>query len=381
MSVPLRTPASSPVSASTVASTPAPVPASAPTSASVHASAPVSAATPTLLSGTTEKNFSVDKYFELQEKKLELEAKNRAGAATTDSPKTVFDGSSVLSNDGSIPLDYEEGEFEDEGTSSSPSYDSKPAAGIRRPPEDDSDASSSNHPEVLVMQCPPHWKHLPSPRFHLFFRPSNVMPRALTAQCANLGWRLRVLSQHGDDESKAKLLYLFFHERWYWSSKKTLGRSSVPEWQTLCQSWNQNVETFNKDSTAYRERITSARERSMRYSVTSVLQRVHEGSVNASIPCAVPVGINCPHCPPGAPCISERDLTGYTTNRVSENFKGLRAKLACTRQHPSVAPEHNPLRNTAPRSVTPPVHGGFRKPSPFPERPSSGRFGENTYLE
>ncbi|OWY91863.1 hypothetical protein PHMEG_00039379, partial [Phytophthora megakarya] len=102
----------------------------------------------------------------------------------------------------------------------------------------------------------------------------------------------------------------------------------------LCQSWNQFVETFNKDSTSYRERIASGRERWMRYSVTSVVQRFHEGSVNASIPCAVPVGIHCPHCSPGAPRINERDLTGYTTNHVPANVKELRAKLACTRHLP-----------------------------------------------
>ncbi|OWY93502.1 hypothetical protein PHMEG_00037086, partial [Phytophthora megakarya] len=89
----------------------------------------------------------------------------------------------------------------------------------------------------------------------------------------------------------------------------------------------------------------------------------------------------CPHCSPGAPRISERDLTGYTTNRVPANVKELRAKLACTRQHPSVVTGHNTPRNTAPRSITPPVRGGLRTPSPFPERPSSGRFGETTYLE
>ncbi|OWZ10681.1 hypothetical protein PHMEG_00016434 [Phytophthora megakarya] len=169
----------------------------------------------------------------------------------------------------------------------------------------------------------------------------------------NLGCRLRVLSQHGET------IISLFHELRYWSSKKTSGRSRLPEWQILCQSWNQFVENFNKDSTAYRDRIASSRERFMKYSITSVLQRVHEGSVNANIPCAVPVGVNCPHCPPGAPRISERDLTGYTTNRVPANVKELRTKLACTCQHRSVVPEHNTPRNTVPRSVTPPGRGGF----------------------
>ncbi|OWZ17200.1 hypothetical protein PHMEG_0008895 [Phytophthora megakarya] len=247
MSAAQRAPVSSLVSASTVASTPAPVL----TSASVSASSHVSAVTPTPLSGTTEKNFSVDKYFELQEKKIEHKAKQRAGAAKPDRPKTIFDGSSIFSADGGIPVDYEDGELEDEGTSSSLSHESKSAIGTRRPREDESDASSSKRP------------------------------------------------------------------RRYWSSKKTSGRTRVPEWQALCQSWNQFVANFNNSPAAYRERIASARERFMRFSKTSVVQRVHEGYVNANIPCAVSEGFHCPHCPTGPPRISERDLTGYTTNRVS----------------------------------------------------------------
>ncbi|OWZ00364.1 hypothetical protein PHMEG_00028459 [Phytophthora megakarya] len=88
----------------------------------------------------------------------------------------------------------------------------------------------------------------------------------------------------------------------------------------------------------------------MKYSITSVVQRVHEGFVNANIPCAVLVGVHCPHCLPGAPRISERDLTGYTTNRVPANVTELRAKLPCTRQLPSVVPELKTPRNTAPLS-------------------------------
>ncbi|OWZ15435.1 LOW QUALITY PROTEIN: hypothetical protein PHMEG_00010913, partial [Phytophthora megakarya] len=51
----------------------------------------------------------------------------------------------------------------------------------------------------------------------------------------------------------------------------------------------------------------------MEYPITSVVQRVHEGSVNANIPCAVPAGVNCLHCSPGTPRISERYLTGRLT--------------------------------------------------------------------
>ncbi|OWZ14429.1 LOW QUALITY PROTEIN: hypothetical protein PHMEG_00012093 [Phytophthora megakarya] len=341
MSASLRTPAFSSVSVLTVASTPAPVPASA----SVPASIP--------LSGTTEKNFSLDKYFELQEKKFELEAKQRAGGAKTDSPRTDFDGSSSLSTDGGIPLDYEEGGLEDEGTSSSQSYDSKPAAGTRRPREDDSDASPSNRPRIafhagntfhhLGSTCCsvgatwcPHtddsvrepW--MPSDSVITARYGCTVPPNEIPLYVDNrIVDDAEVASKHFEPMTNQRRDYYIslFHELRYWSSKKTSGRSRVPEWQALCQSWNQFVENFNKDSTAYRDRTASARERFMKYSITSVVQRVHEVSENANTPRAVPVGVHCPPCPPGAPRISERDLTGYTTNRVPANVKELRAKL------------------------------------------------------
>ncbi|OWY94084.1 hypothetical protein PHMEG_00036288 [Phytophthora megakarya] len=401
-----RIPVSSPVAVATVASTPAPAPASASTSvstpvidsASVPASAHVSAVTPISPSGTTEKNVSVDKYLELQEKKLELEAKQRAGAAKPDSPKTVFDGSSIFSADGGIPVDYEDGGLEDEVTSSSQSHESKPASGTRRPREDDSDASSSKRPRSASDAVPSRLEALAITSDRDATRTDDIVHEPWMPSESGIKERYGALippneiplyvdnrivddaeaaAKHFDNSTNQKRDYYIslFHELQYWSSKKTSGRSKVPEWQALCQSWNQFVTNFNNDPAGYRERISSARERFVKYS------RVHEGSVNANIPCAVPEGVHCTHCPVGAPRISERDLTGYTTNRVPVNIKELRAKLVCTRQHPSVVTEHNTPRTTAPRSVTPPVRGGLRTPSPFPERPSSGRFGETTYLE
>ncbi|OWY96070.1 LOW QUALITY PROTEIN: hypothetical protein PHMEG_00033761 [Phytophthora megakarya] len=327
--------------------------------ASVPASSHVSAVTPTPPAGTTEKNFS----------KFELEAKQRAGAAKPDSPKTVFDGLSVLSTDGGIPVDYDDGELEDEVTSSSQSHASKPTTGNRRPREDDSDASSSKGPRSASDAVPSSLEALaitserddatrtddsvrepwmPSESVIKDRYGSMVPPNEIPLYVVN-----RIVD---DAEAAAK----HFEPTTNQSSKKTSGRSRVPEWQALCQSWNQFVANFNNDSAAYRERIASARERFMKYSITSVVQRVHESSVNANIPSAVLVGVHYPHCSPGAPRISERNLTGYTTNRVPANTRELRAKLACTRQHPSVVPEHNTPRNTAPRSVTPPVRHLFR---------------------
>ncbi|OWY95075.1 hypothetical protein PHMEG_00035023 [Phytophthora megakarya] len=107
---------------------------------------------------------------------------------------------------------------------------------------------------------------------------------------------------------------------------------------------------FAKAEITYREEIVPARQRFAKFSVTSAVQRVHEASVSAKIPCAVPEGVHCPHCSPGAPRISESDLTGYTTNRVPANVKELRAKLFCTRQHPNVVPVHNtPQKHCTPQ--------------------------------
>ncbi|OWY93733.1 hypothetical protein PHMEG_00036764 [Phytophthora megakarya] len=305
-----------------------------------------------------------------------------------DSPRTIFDGSSIFSADGGIPVDYEDGEIEDEVTSSSQSHESKPATGNRR----------TLHPAVFqsVVGFVRH-HHFRNIRHHALAITSKQRDATRTDATVREPWMPteRVIKdRYGAivapnpiplyvdnrivDDAEAAVKYLepgtdqrrdyyisLFHEPRYWSSKKTSGRSKVPEWQALCQSWNQFVTNFNNDP-AGRERISSAHERFAKYSVTSAVQRVHEGSVNAKIPCAVPEG---------------RDLAGYTTNRVPANIKELRAKLVCTRQHPSVVAEHNTPRNTVPRGVTPPVRGGLRTPSPFPERPSSGRFGETTYLE
>ncbi|OWZ04054.1 LOW QUALITY PROTEIN: hypothetical protein PHMEG_00024114 [Phytophthora megakarya] len=348
MSASQNTPASTPVSASISVSTLVIDPASASPSTLVPVSARVSAETPIPRSRTTEKNVSVDKYFELQEKKLELEEKQRAGAAKPDSPRTIFDGSSVLSTDGGIPVDYEDGELEDESTSSSRSLESKPATGTRRHHEDDSDASSSKRPryasnavssslEALAITSKQRdaartddtvrepwmlFEKIIKDRYGAMV-PPNPIPLYVDNRIVD---DTEAASKHFEpttDQMRDYYVSLFHELR----SKKTTGRSRVPEWQALCQS--------------YRERISSARERFAKYSVTSVAQRVHEGFVDANIPCAVPEGVHCPHCPVGAPRIGERDLTGYTTNPVPAIIKELRAKLACTRQHPSVVPVYN----------------------------------------
>ncbi|KAG3039594.1 hypothetical protein PC119_g2032 [Phytophthora cactorum] len=67
----------------------------------------------------------------------------------------------------------------------------------------------------------------------------------------------------------------------------------------LCQSWNAFVENFNKDATAYRARITAVQQRFETFSRRHMIDRLHNEAMEAGIPCAVPFGNACSHCPLG----------------------------------------------------------------------------------
>ncbi|KAG2777436.1 hypothetical protein PC129_g21403 [Phytophthora cactorum] len=146
----------------------------------------------------------------------------------------------------------------------------------------------------------------------------------------------------------------------------------------LCQSWNAFVENFNRDAKAYRARITAAQHCFETFSRRHMIDRLHNEAMEAGIPCAVPFGTACSHCPPGAERLSERDVTGYTTVRVPAQLRDLRAQLERRderRDTPSVS-GHRSAR----AGVTPALHSGLRTPSPFPERLPSGRSVVPTYL-
>ncbi|KAG3125774.1 hypothetical protein PI124_g22818 [Phytophthora idaei] len=96
--------------------------------------------------------------------------------------------------------------------------------------------------------------------------------------------------------------------------------------------------------------------------------------MEAGIPCAVPFGTACSHCPPGAERLSERDVTGYTTVRVPVRLRDLRVQLE-RRDTPSVSGDRS-----ARAGVTPALRSGLRTPSPFLERLPSGRSTVPTYL-
>ncbi|KAG3122075.1 hypothetical protein PI126_g24293 [Phytophthora idaei] len=170
-----------------------------------------------------------------------------------------------------------------------------------------------------------------------------------------------------------------FHElRWH-ASKRTSRKSKVPEWVALRQSWNAFVENFNKDAKAYRARITAAQHRFETFSRRHMIDRLHNEAMEAGIPCAVPFGTACSHCPPGAERLTERDVTGYTTVRVPVQLSDLRVQLERRderRDTPSVSGDCS-----ARAGVTPALHSGLHTPSPFTERPLSERSEVPMYLD
>ncbi|KAG2985771.1 hypothetical protein PC119_g20073 [Phytophthora cactorum] len=59
------------------------------------------------------------------------------------------------------------------------------------------------------------------------------------------------------------------------------------------------LRTSNKDAKAYRGRITAARRRFETFSRRHMIDGLHNEAMEAGIPCAVPFGTACSHCPLG----------------------------------------------------------------------------------
>ncbi|GMF51985.1 unnamed protein product [Phytophthora fragariaefolia] len=272
--------------------------------------------------------------------------------------------------------DMEDGEEEDEGTSSLTRVD--PSVGSRRPRKDDSDASSSKRSRSGSDRPLADAGPLSSPRSGGDSTSSDtVVSRTGPVRDPWMPTPSEIQSRFGSTAPPTL--------RWY-GNKKTSRRSRVPEWQALCQSWGAFVENFNKNPGGYRERVRLARERYERFTKRPKIDRLPWGAVEAGISCAVPMGIACEHCHVGVVRVSERDTNGYTGVRVPEELKTLRTNLIV--QMSSSAPGG---RGTLPRAVSDYSSrsrftpfggfggGGLRTPSPFPERPASGRSAAPTY--
>ncbi|KAL3664474.1 hypothetical protein V7S43_010228 [Phytophthora oleae] len=310
-------------------------------------------------------NISVPEYFTLQKEKQQA----KPSSAVID-PKELFGDE--------IPLDYddeelanEEGELEDKApvpVSSSEDTHGPPLESRRRR-EEAPEASSSKRPRSDEEASPLRDPWMPTD--------AEIQSR-LGASCSPNEILLYYDNSIADDDVADAIVFepptqrqnyyiRLFQELQYFSAKKTSRKSKVPEWQALCQSWNAFVVNFNKDPKGYRERIASARERYYTYTVRGKCERLHDQSMEAGIPCAVPVGTIYPRCLPSAARLSERDLTGYTNNRVPDHIKELRARL-----EPREAPSAVANRSTC-AGLSPAGYGGLRTPSPFPERPPLGR--------
>ncbi|POM73936.1 LOW QUALITY PROTEIN: Hypothetical protein PHPALM_9166 [Phytophthora palmivora] len=369
-------PASTPVPTHESTSASVLTPVSAP--ASVPTSTPVSTPMSTLPSETTASKLSGNDYLTQQQQK-------RAERAKTVAPTTVLEGSAILATDGSVPVDYgsdsEEGAaMEDEASSSSDKKDSQPSAGSRRPREDDSDASSPKRPRSDIETTPSTSEAPAAPRTEPPMRDTWMPSARVIADrvgnslpphpiplyvCSSIDDDANAITMNFEPLSTQRRDYYIalFHELRPWNSKKISRNSKVPEWQALCQSWNVFVENFNKDPQGYRDRQDAARERFGKFSKRVKIERLHNEAVEAGIPCAVSIGINCSHCPIGAVRLSDADINSKTS--VFEDAL----------ESSSVANNRN-----ARRGITPRVHGGLRTPSSFPERPPSGLSAGTMYL-
>uniref|UniRef100_H3H980 Uncharacterized protein n=1 Tax=Phytophthora ramorum TaxID=164328 RepID=H3H980_PHYRM len=293
-----------------------------------------------------------------------------------------------------VPLDYgsevEEGELEGDKDTLSPGH-TDPNVGLRRPREDDPNASSSKRSRSGSGTPLAAAGALTTPRDGDDFAPSAVVAASRTGSVrepwmpsqSEIGSRFGATAPPNlyalyscnaiVDDDVAKRVHFdpltnqrrdyyigLFHELRWFASKKTSRRSKVPEWQALCQSWSAFVENFNKNPAGYRDRISQARERYEKFS-----KRVTYDT---------------------ALRITERDINGYMTMCVPDDLKTLRASFQA--QTSSSAAD---IRSTyssavgdysARPSFTPfggGGGGGLRTPSPFPECPPSGHSVIPTY--
>ncbi|KAG2790461.1 hypothetical protein Pcac1_g502 [Phytophthora cactorum] len=271
----------------------------------------------------------------------------------------------------------------------------EPVTGSRRLREDDPSASSSKRSRNDEEEKTPTPVTLTSPRPVPIERapwmpsasqiasrfgatsPPNPIPLCVYSAIID---DAEAAAQHFDPMTNQRRDYYIgpFHElRWH-ASKRTSRKSKVSEWMALCQSWNAFVESFNKDAKAYCAGITAAQHRFETFSRRHMIDRLHNEAMKAGIPCAVPFGTACSHCPPGAERLSERDVTGCTTVHVPTQLRDLRVQLERRderRDTPSVSGDRS-----ARAGVTPALRSGLRTPSLFPERPPPERSEVPMYL-
>ncbi|GMF64121.1 unnamed protein product [Phytophthora fragariaefolia] len=296
---------------------------------------------------------------------------------------------------------------EDEEISSSRRDD--PSVGSRRPREDDSDASCSKRSRSGSDRPLADAGPLSSPRSGGDSTPSGVVvsrtapvrdpwtptPSEIQSRFSStaLPSQYALYSCNGiiDDDATKDLdfdpspdqrrdYYIgLFHElRWY-GNKKTSRRSRVPEWQAISQSWGAFVGNFNKDPADYRERVRLARERYERFSKRPKIDRLHWGCSRSGCSVRGADGHRV-RALPRRGSARVRGINGYTAVRVPEELKTLRTSLIAQMSSSAGGGRSTLSRavgDYSSRSIFSPFGvfggGGLCTPSPFPERPASGR--------
>ncbi|GMF53658.1 unnamed protein product [Phytophthora fragariaefolia] len=276
--------------------------------------------------------------------------------------------------DADSDADMEDGEEDEEILSSN-----DPGVGSRRLGEDDSDASSSKRSRsgsdrpladagplssprsggdstafgTVVSRTGPvrdPWMPTPS-EIHTCFGSTAPSSQYALYSCSGIKDDDVTKELDFDPAADQRRNYYIgvFHELQWYGNKKTSRRSRVPEWQALYQSWDAFVENFNSNPAGYRERVRLAR-----------------AAMSASS---------------SAPRL--RDCTGVRSKR---ELKALRTSLIAQMSSSAGGGCSAPSRTVGNYSSRPSFTpfggfggGGLRTPSPFPERPASGRSAAPTY--
>ncbi|KAE9166482.1 hypothetical protein PF002_g31101 [Phytophthora fragariae] len=291
--------------------------------------------------------------------------------------------------DGMEDLDMEEGEEERDSSSSGRN---EASVGTRRPREDDSDASSSKRSRSGSARPLADAGALSTPRGgdDDDSTPSTtVTSRTKPVRDPWMPSPSEIQSRYGSTSPVGRYALL---------SCSAINDDDVTKELDFDPATDQRRDYYiglfhelrfygNKKHSRKSKRVRSASERYERFSKRPKILRLHEGAVEAGIPCAVPSGVACECCQAGAVRLSEWDLNGYTGISVPVELKTLRERLITQLSSESAESE----RNTQPRAVgdyssrssfTPfggAAGGGIRTPSPFPERRPSGRSAAPTY--
>jgi hypothetical protein len=135
-----------------------------------------------------------------------------------------------------------------------------------------------------------------------FTDPSKPMHAVPLFDCTRLGasnWGNHAERQYSEGGRRRYLLEQFWLLRFFDGKKRSNDATA------LLQSWNQFVVNGCANFHAILERVIAAEDRFIRFNPQGKAWEVHRACHTEQVSCAVPQGVNCPLCKPGAPRISK----------------------------------------------------------------------------